>query len=368
MSEIDPDLSARWRAASDEQPPTALDDAIRAAARREVGAKPGGFRAMPRWWPLAAAATVAVLAVGIVQMTPPEQVAPASFPPTTDTVRRDVKTDADKPIENSSKPDAVAAAPPRLQSDMLREEVKSVAKEQRSRASDEKASRAGARVGGFAAAPDAQFQEKKAIPSPAQRIEDAPERDQALKQKSELAAASSVARQDSNVASAPAASAPHNEVQPFPATPVPAEAGAENVPKPMAAAAPAPAPPSVSTSASSLAARKLVAQSATAASSDNGASNRGGSIASNDAGNAEPPPAKESAALGKVTAAEAAKAAPERRKDAAPLAPDEWIKRIRRLIAEGRNEDAARELTAFRREYKERSDALLPSDLRAFKQ
>ena len=57
----------------------------------------------------------------------------------------------------------------------------------------------------------------------------------------------------------------------------------------------------------------------------------------------------------------------ERRKDMAPLAPDEWIKRIRRLIAEGRNEDAARELLAFRREYKERSESLLPADLRAFK-
>jgi hypothetical protein len=37
------------------------------------------------------------------------------------------------------------------------------------------------------------------------------------------------------------------------------------------------------------------------------------------------------------------------------------------LIAEGKNEDATRELAAFRREYKERSDALLPADLRAFR-
>src|SRR5450631_93487 len=154
MSEIDPDLSANWRAASDEQPPAALDDAIRAAARREVGAKPGGFRATPRWWPLAAAATVAVLAVGIVQMTPPEQVAPASFPPTTDTARRNVKIDAETPTENGQKRDTVATAPPRLQSDMLREETKPMAKEQRSRATDEKTPRAGARVGGFAVAPD----------------------------------------------------------------------------------------------------------------------------------------------------------------------------------------------------------------------
>ena len=44
----DPELDATWRAASREQPPAALDDAIRAAARREVGAKPGGSGAAPR--------------------------------------------------------------------------------------------------------------------------------------------------------------------------------------------------------------------------------------------------------------------------------------------------------------------------------
>ena len=57
----------------------------------------------------------------------------------------------------------------------------------------------------------------------------------------------------------------------------------------------------------------------------------------------------------------------ERRKDTAPLAPDEWIKRIRRLIAEGKNDDAAKELIAFRREYKEQAETLLPADLRAFR-
>jgi hypothetical protein len=37
------------------------------------------------------------------------------------------------------------------------------------------------------------------------------------------------------------------------------------------------------------------------------------------------------------------------------------------LIADGKNEDAARELAAFRREYKDRAEALLPSDLRTFR-
>src|SRR6266404_727178 len=80
MSEIDPELDATWRAASREQPPAALDDAIRAAARREVGARPGGLRGAPRWLPFAAAATVAAIAVGIFQMTPPERVTPPAIP------------------------------------------------------------------------------------------------------------------------------------------------------------------------------------------------------------------------------------------------------------------------------------------------
>ena len=125
----------------------------------------------------------------------------------------------------------------------------------------------------------------------------------------------------------------------------------------MAAVAPTAAP----ARAPAIAARKLAAQS-----SATGASL--GNRASNGAGNAEPAPVEDAAASGKGTAGMADKVPRERRKDLAPLAPDEWIKRIRRLIAEGKNNDAARELVAFRREYKDRSDSLLPSDLRAFRQ
>jgi len=52
-------------------------------------------------------------------------------------------------------------------------------------------------------------------------------------------------------------------------------------------------------------------------------------------------------------------------KDAPVKPPEEWIKLIRKLRSEGRNDDAARELAAFRAAYKERADALLPADLRA---
>ena len=80
MSEIDRELEAAWRAASKEQPPAALDASIRAAARRAVDARPGKAKSWwgvkTHWAPLAAAAMVTIIAVGIVQLTPPEQVTP----------------------------------------------------------------------------------------------------------------------------------------------------------------------------------------------------------------------------------------------------------------------------------------------------
>ena len=76
MTETDKDVAAAWRAANRDEPPQALDDSIRAAARREVGAGARRARGTPAWWPLAAAATVAVVAIGIVEMTPTERVSP----------------------------------------------------------------------------------------------------------------------------------------------------------------------------------------------------------------------------------------------------------------------------------------------------
>jgi hypothetical protein len=378
MSEIDPELDATWRAASREQPPAALDDAIRAAARREVGAKPGGIGAAPRWWPLAAAATVAAIAVGIVQMTPPEQVTPgtniAANNAATDAAQRNVKPDSDAP--NASKPQreapgsAAAPEPPRDAS-------KPTAKEQRRGAGDDsdrgvlaqtRSDRFAAPPKGEtrdrAAAPGAQLQEKKALESSQraapQRMEEASERDQDLKRKAELAAASSAARPNAGVSNPPSSPSARNERQPFPATRAPAESQASNAPPRVAATEPTPAAASAPAAAPAVAARKLAAQSSAAGALS-------GNNAGSSAGNAELAPAEDASALEKKATGMVDKVTAERRKDTAPLAPDEWIKRIRRLIAEGKNDDAAKELVAFRREYKERAETLLPADLRAFR-
>ena len=410
MSEIDPEIDATWRAASREQPPAALDDAIRAAARREVGAKPGGFGAAPRWWPLAAAATVAAIAVGIVQMTPPEQVTPgtntAANNATTDAAHRNVKLDSD--TSNANKPQREAPGPAAAP-EALRDASKPTAKEQRRGAGDEsdrgvlaqtrsdsfaappkgegrdraaapealhgankstaEEQRLGAgrkddrgelvrqRSESFAAAPGAQFQQKKPLESrqqaPPQRVEEASERDQDLKRKAELAAASSAARPNAAVSNPPASPAARNELQPFPASPAPAESQVSNAPPQMAATEPTSAPASLPPPAPAVAARKLAAQSSAT-----------GALSGN---NAEPAPAQDTAALEKKAPGTVDKVTAERRKDMAPLAPDEWIKRIRRLIAEGKNDDAVKELVVFRREYKERAETLLPADLRAFR-
>jgi hypothetical protein len=371
MSENDPELDATWRAASREQPPAALDDAIRAAARREVGAKPGGFGAAPRWWPLAAAATVAAIAVGIVQMTPPEQVTPgtntAANNAATDAAQRNVKPDSD--TSNANKPQREAPGPAAAP-EALRDASKPTAEERRLGAGrkDDRGDLVRQRSESFAAAPGAQFQQKKTLESrqqaPPQRVEEASERDQDLKRKAELAAASSAARPNAAVSNPPASPAARNELQPFPAAPAPAESQASNAPPQMAATEPTSAPASVPPPAPAVAARKLAAQSsATGALSGNNAGSSAGKIA----GNAEPAPAQDTAALEKKAPGTMDKVTAERRKDMAPLAPDEWIKRIRRLIAEGKNDDAVKELVVFRREYKERAETLLPADLRAFR-
>ena len=87
QNHIDPELqrdieavSARYRAADDDAPPAALDDAIRAAARRAVGARP---LPMNKSWiapwttPLAAAAMVVVtVSIGLLAVREKPEFAP----------------------------------------------------------------------------------------------------------------------------------------------------------------------------------------------------------------------------------------------------------------------------------------------------
>ena len=109
MSDIDDKLAAAWRDASREEPPAALDDAMRAAARRAVGAGPSRARHMHSW-PLAAAAIVAVIAIGIVHMAPPEQVTPTVVASSSLRAASVKEQDAAPPPEARAAPVAASAS------------------------------------------------------------------------------------------------------------------------------------------------------------------------------------------------------------------------------------------------------------------
>jgi hypothetical protein len=287
MSNIDDKLDTAWRAASRELPPATLDDSIRAAARRAVSAGPSRARHM-RSWPLAAAAVVAVLAVAIIQLTPPEQMAPTIVADSSPTPREQDATPT---------PAAPAIAPAPL------------------RPAAQTPSPAPARV-------DKRRAEAPAGTAATDMMQPAPERT-ALKSKLE--------------APAPEVPATVGRAEPFPAAP--AESG-----NAVDAAAAPPPPPAVA-----------------AASKPAPASGGAMAVAAPRAPHTNEAPATAPSPLAKATAEG------ERAKDAAPRPPDEWIKLIRHLKTEGRTEEAAKELTAFRAAYKERADTLLPADLREAK-
>lgn len=80
LSDRDPRFDAAWRSASSEAPSAALDTAILAAAHREAGARPQRVDDQvreatrpERWWfPLAAAATIGAIALGLLQIVGPD--------------------------------------------------------------------------------------------------------------------------------------------------------------------------------------------------------------------------------------------------------------------------------------------------------
>lgn len=322
-TERDREVDAAWRATSRETPPPALDAAIRAAARREVGARPGGAHGARRWWPLAAAAAVALVAVGIVQMTPPEQVAPTADRTVTDmpTAKREAKQDAAKPA--SPKPPSAFPVPV----------VKGAAEAPDDGATVEREAATGPKK--RAAVAPAAEQQRKTAP-----------REDAASDKREIAAAPAEPQGQSAAAS--------KESAPSPASP-PVAAMRRNesfVPSPPAMDATTPSPPNAPAPSSTLAESRKPSAPAAA-----------GAITAPATSNAQEAPAAESEAPRQKALAKLATRDEGRAKDA-PRPPAEWIALIRKLKSEGKTVEAAKELTAFRAAYKERADALLPDDLR----
>src|SRR5206468_10511142 len=106
---FDPTLDALLRADSAEEPSPDVDSAILAAAHRAVqsapreAAKPAEATSPWRWWmPLAAAATIGAITIGVLQLTPPE-------PQSTATIVSDTPPAAMRAAPDTAAP---ASAPP----------------------------------------------------------------------------------------------------------------------------------------------------------------------------------------------------------------------------------------------------------------
>ncbi|MFI4925294.1 MAG: hypothetical protein ACHQJ7_09150 [Vicinamibacteria bacterium] len=100
-----------WREHVRDEPPAALDDAIRAAARRAAGAKPqvrpvvAEARKPWRWWmPLAAAATIGAIAIGVLQNMPHDAGEPMVVSDMANARRDAPQTPASPPVPAASAP------------------------------------------------------------------------------------------------------------------------------------------------------------------------------------------------------------------------------------------------------------------------
>jgi len=331
----DPRVDAAWRALSDEAPPEALDAAIMAAARREVGAgpqksaTPEAVADRRRWWPFAAAATVATIAVGVLQLATPDQV---GTPAPDKAVVTDLPTPAAGPSPEMAAPLSRPEETKPGAGNLLRAEQAPVRADSPRRQApapeplepvkrESAASTAPAMAEPFPAAPPQPAATAGPVgdAAPAGRIENAAPA---------ASAESSAAAKEAPQPPARAGSATEERAPPM----------RDNVAPVRILAAPArtPAPAQTQAMASQLSAQRAQENAA-----------------------AQPVP------LAKMTAGRAAdsRADEARAKDRAPLPVAEWIVLIRRLRDEGKSADAAKELAAFRVAHADH-DKLLPPDLR----
>lgn len=330
--EHDPELDKAWHLHSREEPPAALDRAILAAAHRAVESGPHQLAPQAtrpqRWWmPLAAAAAIGVVALGIVQLAPQEQAIDATTAPS-----------AVAPVpqrraqEESKAPPAPAEATP--QADLLQKKEK-------------------------AAEPVAQPSAPPNAPAPAR-----------------VAAPPATAPPPA----APAPPARDNKLgadkapEPFPAAPMAqkTEADAGKAVRPEEkrdaalagnAAKPAPPPPPAAAAAEPMAdARKDMSSERQLAAPAQAPASGGVTARMREGVRAQ---AESSGAAGAVAPMAKSVAADDEAR-ARARDPDAWIVRIRKLRDEGHTADALRELREFRALVPD-PERRLPADLRDWK-
>jgi hypothetical protein len=328
LSEIERDsrIDAAWRAASRDEPPAHLDDAIRAAARRAVESGPRRKRDKHWWYPFAAAATVAVIAVGLLQLTPPEQVTPT------------IVSEVSKAAKQSAASGPVASSAPATPGSSGGAPESSSAQPD----SSSQASNAFAPKGPIVVAKKETAVDERARLSGAMQNEQKPQRQPGGAEKPARVPEQDSARSIVVPASPPAEPARRSE--PFPAAKPETAArrdaavGGQTQSRERAEEAEPAAPP----------------RAAAASAAAPGAA--GGALLEQKRAEPQSTLAKD--------ALQAVQAAP-RAKTTAPRTVEDWIKLIRQLKGEGRIEEAKKEIDAFRSAYGERADSLLPADLRA---
>ena len=350
--ERDPLLERAWRAQAQELPPPELDRAILAAAHRAAGSAPQDARARAaakaeatrpqRWWmPLAAAATIGVVVIGILQVAPPDQEAMApmeAIPPVPQTPTAKVMD------SRAAQADSAASTAPGASRE--------------------------------AAAPAPAEQQARTVP-PAKETPAAPVPSPAVVQKREAATSDGAKEPEAKVQmprAAPAAqmAAPPMAATPSPAAP-PASSSSARSPEPFPAAAPA---------MEDAGGRRQAANEASAPARQEAAAV--GRLASPEAPAEARARERDAAALRKDSRAAAAQsgerastiggAAAERAAPGAAIGspealrakardPQAWIARIRKLRDEGNVAEAQRELRDFRAAFTD-AEARLPPDLR----
>ncbi len=365
----DPRVDAAWRAMSREEPSRALDDAIRAAARRGSGAGPrpvdAGRPAVPAalgserwWWPLAAAATIGAVAIGLLQLATQDHrgqagdvISVVSDMPSTASPSvqpRDPAFD-DTPKLTASPAPLAAGAPASPASNAQERTRVEAANAVPPRAMRKNApSTAGSMNAGTS----------PSMPAPAP-----------------AAATSAVeARQRAGADAAQ----PARAAEPFPADATRREVAGASVAAPPTATAgtvepgPAVAPQRSAAPVANVPARRAGARDAAEAQGATvtapAAAHAGAPVA--QSGTPAPMAVRKTSesegarALGKTVAEPSiAKQADDRAKDRAKLPAAEWVALIRKLREEGRTDDAAKELAAFRVAYPDHA-RLLPPDLR----
>jgi hypothetical protein len=317
IPERDPALDAAWREHSTELPSAALDAAILAAAHRAVGSAPKDASKVAaeatspqRWWmPLAAAATIGAVALGILQTMPQH-----------DSVTTPAVSDAPAPVRAPERASVAPSAPPPAPAPTAtRDELQAASRKQAPAVAMES-------VAPPAPATAPAKPAAKVIPPAATSATD-----HVAQMQSQLAAASEAQR-----AAAPAP-------QPFPAEKkaVSAESDVKDRARmaPKLAAAPEPA----------LAMPAAAAPTAESARAD---------VRERNEAQPSAPSAAGAVTLGKTAVRMDAAAAPA-------VDVDAWIARVRKLHDEGKLAEAAKELVAMRAAVPD-ADARLPRELRAW--